>query len=177
RALFRRLVVPGVVGAAVGAYLLSSYPGEAMRPWVSTYLLIMGVVLVIKSFRTFPPVTVSRHVAPLGFAGAFVDAIGGGGWGPIVASTLIARGADTRKSVGTVASAEFFVTLAASLTFLVTIGLTYWKVIAGLAIGGAIAAPLGAYLCTRVPVRPLIAFVGVVVILLSLVVLRRYAGF
>lgn len=174
RALFRRLVVPGVLGASAGAYLLTSLPGELMRPLVSCYLLGLGVVIVAKAFRPFPPVAVSRHVAPLGLFGAFVDAIGGGGWGPIVSSTLIARGNDTRKTIGTVSAAEFFVTLAASVTFLATIGLSFWNVILGLAIGGALAAPLGAYACRRLPARPLMFIVGIVIIALSVGVLRRY---
>jgi uncharacterized membrane protein YfcA len=171
RVLFRRLVVPGVVGAILGAYLLASFPGEATRPYVSGYLLVMGFVIIVKAFRTFPPLIVTQHVAPLGFVGALMDAIGGGGWGPIVASTLIARGSETRRTVGSVASAEFFVTLAASVTFLATIGLSYWNVILGLAIGGAVAAPIGAYACRRVPARPLMFVVGSVIVILSLNVL------
>jgi hypothetical protein len=174
RALFRRLVAPGVVGAIVGAYLLTSLPGDLMRPIVSSYLLIMGLVIIVKAFRTFPPVSVTDHLTPLGFFGAFVDAIGGGGWGPIVASTLIVRGHDTRRTVGSVASAEFFVTLAASLTFLLTIGLSYWNVILGLAIGGAVAAPVGAYTCRRAPTKPLMFLVGTIVVILSVIALTAY---
>lgn len=174
RVLFRRLVIPGVIGAVLGALLLTALPGDVMRPIVSTYLLVLGVVIIVKAFRTFPPVTVTRHLTPLGLFGAFIDAIGGGGWGPIVASTLIARGNDTRTTVGTVAAVEFFVTLAASVAFLATIGLSYWNVILGLAIGGALAAPIGAYACRRLPVRPLMFLVGTVIILLSLSVLQRY---
>jgi hypothetical protein len=133
----------------------------------------MGAIIIFKAFRTFPPANVTSHLVPLGFTGALLDAIGGGGWGPIVASNLIARGHDTRKSVGTVNAVEFFVTFAATITFVVTIGLSYWKVIAGLAIGGAVAAPLGAYLCRHVPHRPLMLLVGTVIVLLSLSVLLR----
>jgi uncharacterized membrane protein YfcA len=174
KALFRRLVVPGIVGAVVGAYGLVTLPGDLMRPYVSAYLLIMGIIIIIKAFRTFPPVTVTEHLTPLGFFGALVDAIGGGGWGPIVASTLIVRGNDTRTTVGSVASAEFFVTLAASVTFLLTIGLSYWNVILGLAIGGAIAAPIGAYACRHVPAKPMMFIVGLVIIALSVRVLVAY---
>jgi uncharacterized membrane protein YfcA len=171
RVLFRRLALSGAVGAVVGAYILTTLPGELMRPLVSTYLLIMGVVIIVKAFRTFPPVTVTNYLVPLGLFGSFVDAIGGGGWGPIVASTLIVRGNDTRKTIGTVAAAEFVVTLAASVTFFLTIGVSYWKVILGLAIGGAVAAPIGAYACRRVPARPMMFVVGTVIILLSIRVL------
>lgn len=171
--LFRKLLPAGLVGAVMGAYLLSAFPGDAVRPFISTYLLLMGVMIIVKAFRTFPPITVTRHLAPLGFAGAFVDAIGGGGWGPIVASTLIARGSATRYAVGSVAAVEFFVTLAASLTFLMTIGLSYWNVIAGLALGGLFAAPLGAWLLGRVQTRALMVVVGTTIIALSLNVLLR----
>jgi uncharacterized protein len=171
--LFRRLVGPGVVGAIVGAYVLTALPGNVLRPWVAGYLLLMGVVIGVKAFRAFPPADVTRHTAPLGFFGAFVDAIGGGGWGPIVASTLIASGNQTRTIIGTVAGVEFFVTTAASLTFLLSIGLSHWTVIAGLALGGAVAAPFGGYLCRHVPRRPMMVTVSVVIVLLSLNVLLR----
>ena len=174
RVLFRRLVVPGVVGAVLGAYVLTSLPGDVMRPYVSSYLLILGIIIIVKAFRTFPPVIATEHMTPLGLFGAFVDALGGGGWSPIVAPTLIARGNDTRTTVGSVAATEFFVTLAASITFLLTIGLSYWYVILGLAIGGALAAPIGAYACRRLPARPLMFIVGSVIIALSLSALVRF---
>jgi uncharacterized membrane protein YfcA len=173
RTIVRRLLIPGVLGAVLGAYILSSLPGEQMRPIVSTYLLAMGAIVIVKAFRTFPPVSVTRHLAPLGFFGAFVDAIGGGGWGPIVASTLIVRGNDARTTVGSVNAVEFFVTVAASVTFILTIGITYWQAVLGLAIGGALAAPLGAYACRHLPIRPLLFLVGTVIVLLSLNVLLR----
>lgn len=173
RQIIRRLLVPGVLGAVLGAYVLSSLPGDRMRPIVSSYLLIMGVIVIVKAFRTFPPVSVTRHLAPLGFFGAFVDAIGGGGWGAIVASTLIVRGSDARTTVGSVNAVEFFVTAAASVTFILTIGITYWQAVVGLAIGGAVAAPIGAYACRHLPVRPLMFLVGAVIIALSLNVLMR----
>lgn len=173
-ALFRRLLVPAVLGAVVGAYLLASFPGEAMKPVIAVYLLVMGAVIIVKAFREFPPRTVSTHLVPLGFVGAFVDAVGGGGWGPIVASTLIARGNDVRSTVGSVNAVEFFVTVAASLTFLVTIGLSNWSIILALALGGLLAAPLGAWACRHVPVRPFMIGVGVLVCLLSIRTLLQY---
>ena len=167
RALLRRLLLPGILGAVLGAYLLVQLPGDRLRPYVAGYLLLMGLVIVLKAFRPFPPRDVSTHLAPLGFFGALVDAMGGGGWGPIVATTLVARGNDVRRTIGTVNAVEFFVTAAASVTFLMALGLTHWKVIAGLALGGVLAAPLAAWACRRVPVRPLMVLVGVLVIGLS----------
>jgi hypothetical protein len=171
--LFRRLLVPGVIGAVAGAYILSSFPGDRLTPFVSSYLLIMGCVIVLKAFREFPPRIVTTHLVPLGFGGAFVDAVGGGGWGPIVASTLIVRGNDVRKTIGSVNAVEFFVTLAASLTFILMLGVSNWQIIAGLAVGGLIAAPVGAWACTRIPLKPFTIFVGLLVIGLSLRTLLR----
>jgi uncharacterized membrane protein YfcA len=168
RRLFWRLVIPGVLGAIVGAYILSQIPGDRFKPIIAAYLLGMGVLIVIRVFRTVPPLSVTTHLTPLGFCGAFIDAIGGGGWGPVVASTLIARGNHARLTVGSVNAAEFFVTLAASVTFIVTMGITHWPIIMGLAGGGMVAAPLGAYTCKRIPHRPFMFLVGLLVIGLSL---------
>jgi uncharacterized membrane protein YfcA len=173
---FRRLLLPGVVGAALGAYLLSSLPGDALKPWIAAYLMLMGVVIVAKAFREFPSRRVTSHLAPLGFFGALVDAIGGGGWGPIVASNLLARGNGFRLTVGTVNAVEFFVTLTASVVFLLTLGLANWTLIAGLAIGGVLAAPFGAYLVSRVRPKPFQVAVGVLVIVLSLRTLWKTFG-
>lgn len=172
--LFRRLLVPGVIGAIVGAYLLSALPGDRLTPLVALYLLVMGVIIIVKAFREFPPRVVTTHLAPLGFGGALVDAMGGGGWGPIVASTLIARGSDARQTIGSVNAVEFFVTLAASITFIVMLGLTHWQIIVGLALGGVFAAPLAAWICARIAIRRLMIVVGLLVVFLSLRTLSRY---
>jgi hypothetical protein len=171
--LFRRLLAPGVIGAVAGAYILSSFPGDRLTPFVSGYLLIMGVIIIVKAFREFPPRVVTTHLGPLGFGGALMDAVGGGGWGPIVASTLIARGSDVRLTIGSVNAVEFFVTLAASLTFILMLGLANWQIIAGLALGGLVAAPIGAWACTRIPLKPFTVIVGLLVIVLSLRTLLR----
>ncbi|MDO8785369.1 MAG: sulfite exporter TauE/SafE family protein [Syntrophales bacterium] len=168
RRLFWCLVIPGVAGAIVGAYVLASLPGERLTPIIAVYLLAMGVLIIVRVFKTVPPVSVTTHLMPLGFLGAFIDAVGGGGWGPVVASTLIARGNHARLTVGSVNAAEFFVTLAASLTFIATIGLQHWHIILGLAIGGMAAAPLGAYACKKIPHRPFMFLVGLLVVGLSI---------
>ena len=167
RTLFRLLVLPGMIGAAIGAALLSAFPAEVFLPIVSVYLLAMGVVIVIKAFREFPPRTVTRHVSSLGFVGGFFDASGGGGWGPIVASTLIARGNDIRQAIGSTNAVEFFVALSASATFVVSLEFLDWKAIAGLAAGGVVGAPIGAWACRYVPVRPFMVFVGLLIVALS----------
>jgi len=168
RRLFWRLVIPGVLGAIVGAYILSQIPGDRFRPFIAFYLLGMGVLIVTRVFRTVPPLSVTTYLTPLGFFGAFIDAIGGGGWGPVVASTLIARGNHARLTVGSVNAAEFFVTLAASFTFIITMGVTHWPIIIGLATGGILAAPLGAFACKHIPHRPFMFLVGLLVIGLSI---------
>lgn len=176
RQLFRRLLLPGVLGAAAGAYLLTSLDGAALRPWIAGYLVLMGVVIVLKAFRQVPPRQVVSHVTPLGFIGAFLDAIGGGGWGPIVASNLLARGNPLRLTVGSVNAVEFFVTLTASLTFLLTLGLGYWKIVAALALGGLLAAPFGAWLVRHVNPRPMMCLVGLVVVGLGAYTIGRHFG-
>jgi uncharacterized membrane protein YfcA len=164
RELFKRLVIPGVLGAAIGAYLLSSLPADKLKPWIAGYILIMGVIVFSKAFTQVPPMRVASKVRSLGFFGAFIDAIGGGGWGPIVASTLLARGNEARFTVGTVNAVEFFVTLSSSIVFLITVGLGLWKIVLPLALGGLIAAPVAAYACKRVPHKPMLAIVGLVII-------------
>ncbi|MFD0739372.1 sulfite exporter TauE/SafE family protein [Lysobacter koreensis] len=174
--LFRRLLLPGVVGAAVGAYALTRLDGDVLKPWVAGYLLLIGAVIVLKAFREVLPREVTSHLTPLGFFGALVDAIGGGGWGPIVSSNLLARGNEFRVTVGSVNAVEFFVTLTASLVFLLTLGLGHWEIIVALALGGVAAAPLGAWLVKHVNPKPMLCFVGLLVITLSLRTLLKHFG-
>lgn len=163
-----RLAVPGVVGGIVGAVALTSVPGDTTRPFVNAYLLIMGIVIVVRAFRAVAERQLAdQPVTVLGLAGGFLDAVGGGGWGPIVASRLIGAGAPPRFVIGSVNCAEFFVTAAISGAFLTTIGLELWPVIAGLIVGGVVAAPLGALLASRVPTKWLMLLVGALVIALS----------
>jgi uncharacterized membrane protein YfcA len=166
--LVKRLVIPGMIGAVVGAYILASLPGERIKPLVAAYLGVMGLFIVWKGMRrVMVHKEVRSHLIPLGLSGGFLDAIGGGGWGPIVVSTLVARGNHPRYSIGSVNFAEFFVSAAASATFVVTIGLSFWTAIVGLAIGGGIAAPIAAQLTKRVPTRRLMITVGILIIALS----------
>lgn len=166
--LVRRLIIPGMIGAAVGAYILTSLPGDRIKPFVAAYLLAMGAFIVWKGIRrAVAHKEVRSHLIPLGLGGGFLDAVGGGGWGPIVASNLVARGNHPRYTIGSVNFAEFFVASAASATLVLTIGLSFWTAILGLAIGGAAAAPIAARLTKRVPTRALMVAVGVMIIALS----------
>ncbi|HXG77764.1 MAG TPA: sulfite exporter TauE/SafE family protein [Methyloceanibacter sp.] len=167
-ATVRRLAIPGMIGGALGAYVLTAVPVEIIKPIVTGYLLLMGAWIVVKALAGSPRATEPpKWVSTLGFGGGFLDAAGGGGWGPLVTSTLLGQGATPRYTIGSVNAAEFFVTLVISVTFLGTIGLELWPIIAGLILGGAIAAPIAAYIAKSVPDRPLMLLVGVVIILLS----------
>ena len=168
RALFVRLAIPGVIGGVFGAYILASFDDRVIAPFISAYLVVMGLVIFLKMFRKKGEVAekkVGAWVCPLAFLGGTSDAMGGGGWGPVVTSTLLARDHDVRKTIGSVNTAEFFVTLAESITFFVTLGSLrdYLPSVLGLIIGGVIAAPFAALLCRKLPVRPLLGIVGLTI--------------
>ena len=167
--LFLRLLVPGVLGGVVGAFVLSSLPGQKIKPLVALYLLGMGVMILVKAFRQRKTVTPAQDRVPLlGFAGGLLDALGGGGWGPIVTTNLIAGGQEPRLAIGSVNLAEFFVTCAQAATFLTLLGLEHPRVILGLIAGGLVAAPLAAFFCRKIPSKALMILVGLVVAALSL---------
>lgn len=166
--LFRRLVIPGVIGAALGAYVLSSIDASVARPFVMVYLAGIGLYLLFRAWRGSVEPRKPKIIEPLGFAGGFLDAAGGGGWGPVVTSNLLVQGSTPRTTIGTVNTSEFFLTLTVSITFFLTIGLAAFTLqTIGLLIGGIAAAPLGGYLAKRVPTRALMAMVGVLLTLTS----------
>lgn len=166
--LFARLLIPGVIGGALGAYILTAVPGSIAEPFVAFYLLIMGSIILRKAFKKIQERNVKTKLFPLGLTGGFLDAVGGGGWGPIVTSTLVARGHNPRFTIGSVNLAEFFVTVTEVATFLATIGLVQWQAIVGLIVGGVLAAPLAAYACKRLPSKTLMKMVGTLIIALSI---------
>ncbi|MBP7336838.1 sulfite exporter TauE/SafE family protein [Niveispirillum sp.] len=164
-----RLALPGMLGGALGAYILSGVEGDFIRPLVALYLIVMGGLILWKALHPPPPHELStRKVAGLGLAGGFLDAIGGGGWGPMVASTLIGGGTTPRYAIGSTNLAEFFVTVTVSFTFIFTIGLDLWPAILGLIIGGVVAAPFAAMVTQKLPDKPMMILVAVVIMLLSL---------
>ncbi len=164
-----RLALPGMIGGALGAYILSGVDGDFIRPLVAVYLLVMGALILWKALHPPPPHELStRKVAGLGLTGGFLDAIGGGGWGPMVASTLIGGGTTPRYAIGSTNLAEFFVTVTVSVTFILTIGLELWPAILGLIIGGVVAAPFAAMVTQKLPDKPMMILVAVVIMLLSL---------
>lgn len=167
--LFFRLMIPGVIGGSLGAYVLGNLPGEKARPFVALYLLIMGIVILTRALRNRTPRQNTQHrVTILGFFGGFLDAVGGGGWGPIVTSNLIARGQEPRTAIGSMNLAEFFVTLAQVATFTAVIGLQHSTVVLGLVLGGLVAAPFAAYCCKKIPSKRLMIIVAALIIALSL---------
>lgn len=168
--LFRNLLLPGVLGSIAGAYLLVQFEPFTpyVRPIVAIYTLYLGIRIIRKIVRPTIQKKPIRRLGVLAASGGFLDAIGGGGWGPIVSSTLIANGRNPIYTIGSVNLTEFFVSLASSLTFIAFIGLTHWQIILGLLLGGVIAAPFAALLLRKLPLKPLFLFVGIVVIVLSL---------
>ena len=168
--LFKAVLIPGVIGACLGAYVLVSIEqySNYIRPVVAVYTAILGILIIRKALLKRIKKKPFRRIGWLAWFGGTMDAIGGGGWGPIVSSTLIASGRHPRYTIGSVNLAEFFVSLASSLTFVTLIGLTHWQVILGLVLGGMIAAPIAALLANRLPVKAMMIIVGIVVIIVSL---------
>ena len=169
--LFARLVGPGMIGGITGAYLLSNIDAKAAKPFVMAYLAGIGAYLLWRAWRLDHGAEPkpARVVEPLGLVGGFLDAAGGGGWGPIVTSNLLIQGTDPRTTIGTVNTAEFFLTAVISLTFIMTIGLQAFTIATvGVLIGGLLAAPLGAILASRIEPKKLLLMVGCVLTATSL---------
>jgi hypothetical protein len=172
--LFYALLIPGVVGAILGAVLLSLY-GDTyaayVKPILAVYTLLLGLRILLKAFRKKREKKKAKHVSLLAGAGGFLDSFGGGGWGPLVTSTLISGGRTPKYVIGSVSATEFFVTLVSALTFFTMIGIGYWQVIAGLIVGGAVAAPIAARLSGKLPVKFMFIGVGALAIVWSLKIL------
>jgi len=161
--LFVRLVIPGMIGGFAGAYLLSSLDASVVKPFVLLYLTAIGLYLLWRGFMYPPQLKEAKFIAPLGLIGGFLDAAGGGGWGPVVTSNLLIQGADPRKVVGTVNSAEFFLTITISAAFIYHIGATQlFGATLGLLIGGLLAAPVGAWAAKHFPAKQMLILVGFV---------------
>jgi len=166
--LFARLVIPGMIGGVLGAYVLSSVDASIARPFVMAYLSAIGLYLLFRAWRGRVEPRTPKVIEPLGLVGGFLDAAGGGGWGPVVTSNLLVQGASPRETIGTVNTVEFFLTTTISATFIFTLGFAAFTLqTLGLLIGGLLAAPLGGWLAKKVPARPLMAMVGVLLTLTS----------
>ncbi len=168
RKLFFRLLIPGLIGGISGAYLLSNIHAEVVKPFVLAYLTAIGLYLLWRGLLYPPKQREAKVVAPLGLLGGFLDAMGGGGWGPVVTSNLLVQGAEPRKVVGTVNSVEFFLTVAVSATFIYNLGIADLAgATLGLLIGGVLAAPLGAFAARHFPAKTMLILVGIVLTLTS----------
>ena len=172
--LFFRLVVPGVIGGILGAYVLTTVDAGTAKPFVLAYLTGLGLYLFYRGVMHRHTERTPKVVSPLGLVGGFLDAAGGGGWGAIVTSNLLVQGSNPRKTIGTVNTAEFFLTVTISATFIAALG---WEAFTtatlGLLIGGVAAAPFGAWIAKRVNPDTLLTFVGALVTLVSLYGLYR----
>jgi len=173
--LFKLLVIPGVLGAIGGAFLLVFLGNEFsayIRPAMAVYTLLLGIRILLNAFKKQPPKKF-KHYRFLAGAGGFLDSFGGGGWGPIVTSTLITKGRTPRFVIGTVSLTEFFVTLASAFTFFTLIGLSHWQTIIALIIGGLIAAPIAAKLIGKLPKKTSLILLGILVIIWSFKILSN----
>jgi hypothetical protein len=166
--LFKHLVIPGVLGAILGALLLvylGEKGGKWLMPIIAVYAGFLGVKILIKAFRPQNGNKKVKRVGWLAGAGGFLDSFGGGGWGPIVTSSLIAKGKSPKYTVGSVSLTEFFITLASAFTFFVSVGVSHWNIVLGLMIGGTLAAPIAARLAGKLPRKTMMIAVGIMVLI------------
>lgn len=174
--LFKMLLIPGVIGAIAGAILLV-YLGEKysdlVRPLLACYTLFLGLKILYNAFKKQIAKKKFKHYRALAGAGGFFDSFGGGGWGPIVTTTLITKGRSPRYVIGSVSLTEFFVTLSSAFTFFILLGVSHWQTILGLIIGGLIAAPLAAKLAGKLPRKTSFILVGILVIIWSVRILIK----
>lgn len=168
KSLFFRLLLPGVVGGVAGAYLLTSIDAAVIKPFILVYLSGIGLYLLWRGLSYPPPARRPKHVAPLGLLGGFLDAAGGGGWGPVVTSNLLIQGAEPRKVIGTVSSVEFFLTITISAAFIYHLGIADLAgATLGFLIGGVAAAPFGAFAAKHFSTKSMLIMVGIVLTLTS----------
>jgi uncharacterized membrane protein YfcA len=174
--LFKALVIPGVIGAIAGAVLLvvvGEKYGNFIKPCIAAYTLVLGIKFIITAFREKKKQEKFKHYRLLATVGGFFDSFGGGGWGPIVTSTLINNGRSHKYVVGSVSLTEFFVTLASAFTFFTMIGVSHWQTIIALIIGGFLAAPIAAKLAGRLPRKLSFILLGALVIFWSIRILIK----
>lgn len=174
--LFLSLLIPGLVGGLLGAYVLSTVDAKLLKPIVSVYLLFMGLYVLSKAFRKRAIVTTelsTRKLSAVAVVGGFMDTTGGGGWGPIVTTSLVGVGSDPKVTIGSVNYAEFFLTLAVSASLFSIVDTAVWVLVSGLVVGGVFAAPLAAYATRYFSVKTMLILVGGLITLVSLLNLYR----
>lgn len=168
--LFKTILIPGVIGAILGAYILVEFEkyNAYIKPIVSCYTFALGIIIIYKAIKKHKKRKKLKYVGWLAGAGGFLDSIGGGGWGPVVSSTLIATGKNPRMIIGSVNLAEFFIALSSSVTLILGIGTSHWQTIVGLILGGVCAAPIAAHLSRKLNIKAMLLMVGIVIIIVSL---------
>ncbi|WP_304231832.1 sulfite exporter TauE/SafE family protein [Jiulongibacter sediminis] len=167
--LVMNLLIPGVMGSVVGAYVLTDIiDGKAIKPYIACYMIILALLIIRKGLKSNIKKKKVKRLQPLALFGGFMDAVGGGGWGPIVTSSLMGKGRDPRYTIASVNTTEFGVAFASGITFILFEGINHWQIIIGLVIGGIIAAPVAASVVHKIPRKPMTLVVGVLLILLSL---------
>lgn len=173
--LFFRLVITGVLGAVVGAYLISEvFDGKIIKPYIAAYLFILGVMILYKGFQKVQKVNKNvKYAEIIALFGGWLDAVGGGGWGPIVTSNLINQGNNPRQTIGTVNTAEFFISFFSTGVFLIFVGVENWRIVLGLIIGGVLAAPVGAYFASKVNKRTMMILIGSLIMITSIYTLYK----
>ncbi len=170
--LFKKLLVPGIIGAVLGSVSISFISKENVsyiKPLVAIYTLVLGVLIITRALNINlrKPDKIKR-IFPVAFIGGYLDSLGGGGWGPIVTTSLVAGGRNLRYSIGSSHLAKFFVAIVSTLTFFLIIGISHWQIIFGIVIGGMLAAPLSIFLSNKIPTKKGLLLVGTLVILISI---------
>jgi len=172
--LVKHLLIPGVLGSITGAYLLSDViDGDVIKPFIAVYMIVLAFIIIKKALVKNIVKKKTKRLDLLASFGGFMDSVGGGGWGPIVTSTLLGRGRNPRYTIGSVNAAEFAVSFASGVTFMIFGGISGWQVIIGLILGGVIAAPLAAFLVNKIQRKPMMIAVGILIIILSLRTLSK----
>jgi uncharacterized protein len=176
RKLFLNLVFPGVTGGLIGVLILTNIDGQILKPWISLYLMIMGIYIILKAFKKNILITKinSKKITPLAFTGGMIDAVGGGGWGPVVTTTLLSSGHEPKKTIGSVNSAEFFITTSTGLSFAIFIGINNPETIFGLISGGVLIAPFAAKITTKLPTKLIMLIVGILITFLSMITVSKF---
>ena len=172
--LVRHLLIPGVLGSITGAYLLSDIiDGDLIKPFIAVYMIVLACIIIRKGIQKNIIKKKTKRLGILASFGGFMDSVGGGGWGPIVTSTLLGNGRNPRYTIGSVNAAEFAVSFASGITFMIFGGVEGWQVIIGLILGGVIAAPIAALLVNKIKRQPMMILVGILIIVLSLRTLSK----
>ena len=168
--LFKKLLIPGIIGAIIGALIITKINIPYLSIVISVYLLCMGIFLIVKAYAKIKLQFKQKNsvVIPLAVTGGFVDGAGGGGWGPVVTTSLLGGKMMPKKVIGTVNASEFFINLASATAFLFLVKVTDWEALAGLIIGGFLITPYAAKTTSRMSVKMILTVVGCLITALSI---------